>query len=324
MFKMPKIEQFRHVVRSMQKGNPLEIPVVDAVGRVKLHGTNASVSYNETDGIKVHSKNNIITVEKDNAGFARFIDDRKPEIKTMMLKLYNRLNHKCYGRTITVFGEFCGKGINKGAAICDIDKSWFVFGIKIDEDWISDEVFDIIFEEGKDIYHLKPYKTITIDFNSIEQVNNEIFQIVADIEKECPIAKQFGIYGVGEGIVFSFPFKHKIYQFKTKGEKHSDTKVKKIKVIDEDKFNKIKSVANIVTPVWRLNQMYDETFDTINGGTGDIKKTGDYIRNVIADVNKEDYDIIETEGLTSKDVNKYISAIAKDFLFKKLDEEAGI
>jgi len=138
------------------------------------------------------------------------------------------------------------------------------------------------------------------------------------------VAKQLGISGIGEGIVFKFFYDTNFYFFKAKGDKHSKTKVKKIQKLDGEKISKAREIADKVTPIWRLEQMYNETFDTIHGGKGDIKRTGDYLSNVIADVHKEESDIIEEAGLTPKDVNKFISIIAKDFLFKRLDEEGGL
>jgi hypothetical protein len=333
MIKMSSIEQFRHTIKSIRKQcdfkGELKYPVLEATGRVKLHGTNASVVLKPEGLLEVQSKNNVITPDKDNAGFAKFIEERKAIILNIMTEYKKFLLCEKYDE-IALFGEFCGKGINKGAAICEIDKAWFIFGAKIlrkdseESVWLFDNAFDPFFSKQylkeHRIFYLAPYYKVQIDFNAPEKANNEIEQIVYEIETECPVAKQFGISGIGEGIVFKFVHNYTCYFFKAKGDKHSKTKVKKIAQLDADKISKAREIADKVTPIWRLEQMYNETFDTINGGKGDVKKTGDYLRNVIADVYKEESDIIEEAGLTSKDVNKYISFIARDFLFKRLDE----
>ena len=45
-------------------------PVLKFIGTVKLHGTSASVIFNDISGIWVQSRSNIITPQSDNAGFA--------------------------------------------------------------------------------------------------------------------------------------------------------------------------------------------------------------------------------------------------------------
>ena len=110
-----------------------------------------------------------------------------------------------------------------------------------------------------------------------------------------------------------------------KGSKHAGkSKVKKAKKVDDKKLQLVNDIVEKVTPEWRLDQMYTETFDIINGGQGDIKKMGDYIRAVINDITKEDSDIINDAGLVPKDINKRVSDVARRWMLAKLDEEAGI
>jgi hypothetical protein len=73
-----------------------------------------------------------------------------------------------------------------------------------------------------------------------------------------------------------------------------------------------------VTPIWRLEQMLEKTFDTLNGGQIDIKKTGDYIRNVMQDVLKEDLDILKDANLEPKDIGGKVSEISRKFLFEQI------
>ena len=80
----PKIAQFRNVISDIKRqvsyvgigldGEPMydkaaPLPIITFTGTVKLYGTNASVCYNEVDGFWAQSRSNIITPEKDNAGF---------------------------------------------------------------------------------------------------------------------------------------------------------------------------------------------------------------------------------------------------------------
>jgi len=145
--------------------------------------------------------------------------------------------------------------------------------------------------------------------------------MVQEVENECPVAKYFGVSGIGEGIVFKFEYKNTIYLFKSKGDKHSKSKVKAVKKVDDKEIQRCIDVAEKVTPAWRLEQMYSEVFDTLNGGEGDIKRTGEYIKAVIADIVKEEMDNIVEEGIEFKKITKFISNIAKDYMFARLDEE---
>jgi len=70
--------------------------------------------------------------------------------------------------------------------------------------------------------------------------------------------------------------------------------------------------------------MLSETFDFINSGHIDRSKLGDYIRAVINDVIKEDSEVISDAGLEPKDVNKYISQIARDYFFEYEKNDLGV
>ena len=110
-----------------------------------------------------------------------------------------------------------------------------------------------------------------------------------------------------------------------KGTKHAGkSKIKKTHKVDDKKLQLIIDIVEKVTPEWRLSQMYQETFDTINGCKSDIKKTGDFIRSIIKDITKEESDLISSVGLTSKDLNSSIGKKSRLWFMKKLDEECGL
>jgi hypothetical protein len=73
-----------------------------------------------------------------------------------------------------------------------------------------------------------------------------------------------------------------------------------------------------------LEQILNETFDTLNGGTIDIKQMGTYIKAVINDVIKEEIGIISDSGLEIKDISKYLSTISRNFFLQRLNEEVGL
>ena len=87
-FAFPDIQQFRQVIRNVSirshfvgldaNGEPVydsnkPMPVLKYHGTQKLHGTNSAICLgSETGEISLQSREQIITLEKDNAGFARF------------------------------------------------------------------------------------------------------------------------------------------------------------------------------------------------------------------------------------------------------------
>jgi hypothetical protein len=334
----PSIEQYRNVVKNISKSacyvghddeigkdiynNLLPKPIVRFKGTVKLHGTNASVCYNDDSGFWMQSRNNIITPEKDNAGFASFVHSR---IKSFQ-RLINEINYNFHidheKETVSIFGEWCGQGVQKGVAISKIEKMFVIFGVKIspiNEDfgpyWLSDK-YKLSSPEDK-IFDINEFGTfeMEIDFNKPEEYQNTLNGITSKVEEECPVAAYFGIKGIGEGVVWKGAYRGDNYRFKVKGEKHSKTKVKKLPQVDDAKNALINETVNKVTPSFRLEQGVQEVFNTLNGGDIDRKKLGDYIRWVIGDIMKEDLDLIAEAGLQPKEINAKISKVVKDYFF---------
>jgi RNA ligase len=347
----PSIEQFRHIIATVNRKaeyigldetgeaifDPSRLkPVLTFKGTVKLHGTNFSVCYNNTDKMWTQSRENIITPEKDNAGAAFFVENNK----TSFLILFNQVAQK-YGidlneNTISIYGEWVGRGIQKAVAISELDKSVFIFAVKVsphpkNEDdkpvayWVDSS---FLRDPEHKIYNIEDYKTysIDIDFNNPQLSQNEIIEMTIEVEDECPVGKAFGVTGIGEGIVFlHMTSSGECLRFKSKGEKHSKaSKVKTLKPVDDEKLNQVITIANQVCVGWRLEQMLDKTFDLINGGTIDIKQMGVFIKNVINDILKEESDVIAAAGLEPKDLNSKISEISRNYLITKLNEKAGL
>lgn len=330
MEKFTNIKQFRNVIREVktnhdyvgsdENNNPIykhttPYPVLTFRGTVKLHGTNAGITATKTaDGIEYQfqSRENILSLEEDNAGFMRYM------INCDYQSLFNDID---FNKTCVIYGEWAGKGIQKKMAINQLDKFMMVFAIRIDGEYVDLDNYRFVKNESQRIYNILdfPYFTIDIDFNKPELYQNKLIDMMLDVENECPVGKQLGVIGLGEGIVFEafHPTTGKRYIFKVKGEKHSNSKVKKLKPVDNELINKSMGIAEQVTPSWRLEQMMNLACDTINGGFIDRKHLGTYLKMVIADVKKEDMDIINEAGLELKDVSKYISKIAKEYFFEQ-------
>ena len=139
------------------------------------------------------------------------------------------------------------------------------------------------------------------------------------VEEQCPVGKQLG----AEGIVWkciTVGYENSGFWFKVKGEKHSKTKVKKLATVDVEKINNIKLLAEKLTPTWRLEQMCSKTFDTLNGGKLDIKGMGEFIKNTMTDILKEEIDTVAASGFTTKDITGSIAAICRAYLTEQLND----
>lgn len=71
----------------------------------KLHGTNAQI-YIQDQEVKAGSRNRWLSLDDDNYGFARFVDEHKSSI----IELLGDGRH---------FGEWCGPGINSGEGLTE-------------------------------------------------------------------------------------------------------------------------------------------------------------------------------------------------------------
>jgi hypothetical protein len=343
MIKFPSIEQFRTVVSNVNRhfnfvgldengeaiyDPTLPKPVITFKGTVKLHGTNAAVSYNAKE-LWAQSRENIITPEKDNAGFAFFVESNKEAFYELFAQVMDKTIPwpDPYKNTITIYGEWAGGNIQKGVGICNLPKSFFIFGVKITPHTESEEElkanpaywvdYSYLKNNEVKIYNINDYPTysIDIDFNMPQLVQNQLSELTIAVEEECPVAKAFGFSGIGEGIVWSAEFKGNVHRFKVKGEKHSSSKVKTLAAVDVEKLNSIKDFVDYAVSESRFNQALENVFP--NNEPIDVKKMGDVIRWVVNDVIKEEMDTLVENQLEPKEINKYVSSKVREMFFKQ-------
>ena len=341
MIKFPSIEQFRTVVSNVNRhfnfvgldengeaiyDQTLPKPVITFKGTVKLHGTNAGVSFNNIGGLWAQSRENIITVEKDNAGFAFFVASNKEIFEQMANDIAHVYGLNLDNNTVSIYGEWCGGNIQKGVGICNLPKSFFIFGVKITPHTETEEELkanpaywvdsDFLKNNDVNIYNIEDFTTYSmdIDFNMPQLVQNELSELTIAVEEECPVAKAFGFSGIGEGIVWTAEFKGNVHRFKVKGEKHSSSKVKTLASVDVEKLEGIQKFVDYAVTESRFNQAIENVFP--NQEPIDTKKLGDVIRWVVTDVLKEEMDTMIENKIEPKEVNKYISSKVRELFFK--------
>jgi hypothetical protein len=314
MIKYPSIEQFRNTVKSVQlrhdfvgkdsNGDPIyehtiPYPTISFNGTVKLHGTNAAIKL-ENSEISYQSRENIITCEKDNAGFANYMTS----IQDKLLSLFNG-----FEGTTVIYGEWCGGNIQKGVAICELPKMFVIVSVLNNGTWVSNFTKDL--PEFK-IYNINNFLnyTVTVDFNNPDEAAEIMEKLTLDVENECPVGKAFGISGVGEGIVWESV--NREYVFKTKGVKHQVTKSKVVGT-EVEKQDLTEFITNTVTTN-RLNQGLEQLSDKKSK-----KNTGVFTNWVVNDILKEESDTITTNGYNIDQVKQDISVVARKWYLNQCD-----
>ena len=335
--KYGSIEQFRHVMKDVRERAEYHqlctLPVIEFNGTVKLHGTNAAIGYKYNahgpDLFWCQSRRNIITPSKDNVGFAAYFEANRTNITRYIRSLARELALD-EDEHVLFFGEWCGAGIQHGVGISELPKRFIVFEIqKIKSDMMDNEKYrypiDIVktfqLPESQiwNIYQFKQWN-IKIDFNDPTDALTQMQELVDEVEKECPVAKHFGVSGTGEGIVWRSILNHHRYTFKVKGDKHKMTKPKNCKKIASNP-EMVKSVNEFVSYAvaeGRLEQGWNEVVGD-DKDKQSMKSMGRFIGWIHRDVAKEEMDTLLENGLTMKDVSKAINVISRDWFKTKLN-----
>lgn len=322
MIKFPSIEQFRNVIKELRMNHDYKgksendepayvhdtpYPKLTFKGTVKLHGTNAGIILH-MDGstITYQSRGRELSLQRDNMNFMLSMSnkDLKP--------LFEDIEYK---ETIAIFGEWCGKGIQSGVAISQVDPIFVIFACKVDDTWI--EYNRSSNEQG--IYNINDFKTweLEIDFEQPEMIQNYLEEQTLLVEQECPVAKKFGITGIGEGIVWSCNYNDRYYTFKTKGDKHSVSKVIKVGSVDIEQIENVNKFVDYALTINRLKQ----GIDYLKEMELEVhqKSTGEYLRWIVNDILKEENDTIVENQLDVKKVCSELSRKARLWFFNNLE-----
>lgn len=344
----PSIEQFRNVVKNVTHkaqyrgvdidGNVIMNrgvikPKLKFEGTTKCHGTNSAVvgAFNDGDfNIWYQSRENIITPIKDNAGFAAFAHHNNEVFRNLLADA--GIMTGAVNPTIAIFGEWCGKGIQKGVAISELPKMFVVFGIALvhetgEKTWFTRNEISRLFTAFGEldllvsgIYHIWQFPTfeMEIDFEHPELAQNDLAKLTEQVEAECPVGKALGISnGCGEGIVWRCVepgWEDSGYWFKVKGLAHSVTKVKTLALVDIEKVNSIKECVEQICTENRMEQIWQKFTDH------DMKIMGAFLKDLAADIFKEELDTITGSGLNCKEVGKEISNVGRRWFINNLGE----
>lgn len=304
------------------------IPTLKFRGTVKLHGTNAGIVYDyNTKEISYQSRERVLSLDSDNAGFMAAQILQEP----LWVECFEHLKGDFVAK-VAVFGEWCGQGIQKGVGVSQLPKMFVIFAVKfIYEDgesewaWLNPEYPSDFQIPG--VYDILDFPTweIDIDFNQPELAQNRMIEITQAVEAECPVAKHFGVSGIGEGVVWTSlsgdwdsPFFRSGTWFKVKGEKHCVSKVKTLAAVDVEAAATLKAFIESVVTEERLEQGLDNLLRE-QLKPFDITSMGDFIRWVYNDVLKEESDTIEASGLDPKKLGSPIANMARPWFIKEMN-----
>lgn len=304
--KFPSIEHLKNITKDLLRN---EISDITFTGKVKLHGTNAAIGYDRlTDTLWVQSRQRIITPEDDNYGFATWVHEN---IDAWMY-LVRFAADAFEADRIIIFGEWAGKGINQGAAICNLPGRFFfvieAYVLDQESNFLSGpyQAFNLPLKNtslDKKIYHTVNFQLYlqSVDLqnlDSYELFKDTVTALTLEVEDRCPVASDFGIDGIGEGIVWTSQCGR--FRFKSKGPKHStvDRKIKPPK--DPDLEVRLNALVSAVVTEARIQQAISE----VSQGEPTAKDIGELIKWVVTDVLKEDSDTISDFGFETKEFTK--------------------
>ena len=328
-YKYPSIEQFRHIYKSIRKQaeyDGLPYPTISFNGTVKLHGVNAAV-VQLPDGTRyAQSRNKIITPENDHMGFAKYVKEHKYSFDV----LFNAIQRP--KETVIVFGEFAGKGIQKNIGISKLPKSFYAFEIEkriegtnptTKEPWLDPELSPPAYNAIQAFYH----KSVTIDFSKpLEELTALLAPYTQEVEDRCPVAAHYlpdDTNLIGEGVVWKAVFNDKVIRFKVKGDKHSKaSRVPKQPLTPEELANIVNydHVALQLFSPERCQQAIFEIYGPDWEQDIGYKELGAYLKWVLEDTWKEEYDILEEAKLTTRQVGKPLSRLARTYFIRLLND----
>lgn len=319
------IESLFNVRRGLKQVG--EERVVVYRGKVKLDGTNAGVQLFPDGRIVPQSRSRILDPDSDNMNFAKWVVPNYNYFAEVR-KLADEKGYK--NQHLTIFGEWCGKGVQKRTAISKIDGQIFaIFAMQIDPlAQIETDPAKIkeILPQHDQVFVIPWYvpndgsSDMLFDFTNVEELARQAEQlngIVAEIERCDPFVKHnFNINGLGEGIVM-YPIingktlvdrmAYSDLVFKAKGEKHKVVNTKNPVQIDPEFVATVDNFVDLFVTENRLEQIAQKVLE---GKKPTPQTTGPFIKAFGQDVVKESKAELEASGLEWRQVAKNINSRA--------------
>lgn len=300
-----------------------KLPILTFSGNEKLHGENCAIAYSNGE-LWVQGRNQIRTLLGDQNGMSMEVEANK-QIWIDMIEYIKYKNDVDLTRhTIVLDCEHAGGKIQKDNAACSgTPNGFYVFDYcRI----INNETEETVYASNdglnppndKHIYLLNDFGTYTLslDFSKPSECAEALKELALKIETTSPIAKYFNKPdNVGEGAVLTAYYKDTLLRVKCKGLKHGgkpkEKKDSKKGLLPEE-VESFSTLADKITPEWRINQGIQETEAT------ERKHFGGLMKWMITDIVKEETTLLLEEGVEIKQLNKFIAQITKDYFFDSI------
>jgi RNA ligase/Putative tRNA binding domain len=323
----PSIELLHHVrsgVRATCEVQGRAAPRIRYRAKIKLDGTNAGVQILPDGRVIAQSRSQVLGGGSDNSGFAAWVAENAPYFASSR-----------QAEPLVLFGEWCGQGIQKRAAISQIGRKVFaVFAAQLGRGVTSPAAVELEPEllrarlpAHPDVFVL-PWldATFELDFADDVQAAAEAERISAEVERveaEDPwVAETFGVRGLGEGIVL-YPQLGEArvdrqqlseLMFKAKGEKHQAVRQKRAAQLEPELARGVDSFVELVLAPARLEQGLTEAC----AGKAETANIPAFLKWVASDVQKECGRELEAAALTWEQVNRAISNRARSWLLQRI------
>ena len=342
-YKFPSIEQFRHQLKALKDfiyfnglvdDEPTfdytrTLPTVAVNCAEKIHGTYAGVVYADNQ-LYAQSRNKVVTIGDDNAGFALFVEQHKT-LLTNICNVLKQVYNLSDSDTIVLSGEWAGGNIQKNSALSDVDKKFLIFPqfrvVHADES-VSIYSTDSLHLSSEYIYILVNFPDATfstsINFESEVSINEFLALMesrITAIEESSPVGRWFNhSNNIGEGFVCTFTATNsagesKQFIFKCKGEAHSQSNVIKSQPAKStEELTALNKFVDSICHSWRFEQGVVESCDTVD--SADMKHMGSYLKFVTTDTLKEENDLIIASGFEVKQIMSRVNDRAKKYFLE--------
>jgi len=335
-YKYPSIENFQNFIKTY-KGKQTFVgltedkqPIfkqktldsVTLIGTIKLHGTNAGVTVLPDGTIYIQKRSDSMLLDPKlghiHFGFMQFVYENKQ----WFIDLANQIDDNRKD-PITFFGEWCGPGIQKGVGISQIDvKRFFIFAIQIQGEsptWL--DFSNIPYKRPNErIWFINMFGkyTLNANFNDAVTLLQQLDAITLAVENECPVAKEFGVSGIGEGVVWSGRDSDGMYiQFKHKGTKHQKPKGPRSSNPDVKIENpNIQKFIDTIDIDNRLQQCYHELYEN---SIPSRKETSAVLNWVYGDICKEESHLIQELSLELINLRPALMEVIRNKFFDDIN-----
>jgi hypothetical protein len=361
MRRFASIGQFRSAIHNVNHratfagrdadGNPTfdlskSKPILKYRGTVKLHGTNSACIYNVLeDSFTYQSRERVLSLTQDNACFMLNMMSKEDTLRSLFHQLLDKHIgvNELIPKEVALYFEWAGQGIQKGVAVAQLEKFAAIIGAKF---YFDAEVGDESAEQDPNaeefgmwvdfagisapeqrIFNILDFPTweVDIDFSRPQLAQADLEKLTRDIGTECPVGKQFGILGLGEGLVWrplNPAYDRSANWFKTKDERHSVSKVKTLVPVDVEAAKSLYDFVDRTVTEARLEQGLHVLKAELQLPF-DMTSMGAFLRWVVNDILREEQDVIILSQFDIKKLNSSISAAARPWFISKYNSPSN-